>query len=307
MTRIFGCELPADRDPLTLTDWAEAVMLVEQLDELSETDLRGRLVEQLDVDPDDEPAGRQEVEDVLREVERRARHAPKSYPFIRGEYGIELSNRRLVRIYAFLLWLSLPNLPFHSKIYSNAVTPLFDYLGQAALATLLGPEVQTIRFGWPVSGDRPTGPRAALIWLTKQMRVAHDQNAPVSQAQKDGGVDIVFWRPFKDGRGGFPILLAQCTVGQTEWDKKGKDIRASLWRRYLGLSWDPPTTLVLPFCVRQPDKFEKWGLASHDVTYIVDRVRLLELLDFVELAHIPEVDAIRNWTDDRERELLLSE
>jgi hypothetical protein len=306
MTRTYGCELPPERDPLSLTDWAEAVMLVEQIDEFTEADLRGRLVEQGEGISHDEPRGRQQVEDVLREVERRARHAPNTYPFKRGDFGIELANNRLVRIYAFLLWLSLPNSPFRHEIYKNAVTPLFDYLGQAALATLFGPQVRSIRFGWPASGGRPTGPRKALVWLTDEMRVTHDSTAPVSSRLKDGGVDVVLWRPFHDGRAGFPLLLAQCTVGKREWEKKGRDIQRPLWRRYLGMGWDPPTTLVLPFCVRHPDDFETWNIMAHDVSFVIDRVRLMELLEAVELQHIPQIEEITQWTDDREQDLLLS-
>lgn len=32
----------------------------------------------------------------------------------------------------------------------------------------------------------------------------------------DGGVDVVAWQDFRDGRAGFPVLLAQCTV-QEKW------------------------------------------------------------------------------------------
>jgi hypothetical protein len=306
VSRTYACELPLDRDALSLTDWAEAVMLVEQLQEFSESDLRGRLVEQASEEDDEEPRGRQYVEDVLREVSRRARHAPDAYPFRRGAVGIELSNPRLLTVYTFLLWLSLPNTPFRRKIYTNAVTPLFDHVGEAALATLLGPGARVVRFGWPVSGGRPTGPRGALRWLATQMNVHHDDDAPVSQALKDAGVDVVLWRPFEDRRAGFPILLAQCTVGQAEWKRKGCDIRRPLWRRYLGLGWDPPTTLVLPFCVEDPDRFQSWNLVSHDVSFIIDRLRLLELLASVERTDIPEVARIEQWTAERRDDLILA-
>jgi hypothetical protein len=307
VTKAYGCELPVERDAISLTDWIESIMLVEELCEISETDLRGRLVEQGGNDSDGQAApGRQQVEDVLREVERRSRHAPGSYPFQRGRYGITLANKRLLQVYAFLLWLSLPNSPFHSKIYSNEVTPLFDYLGEAALVTLLGPGARAIRFGWPVSGDRPTGPRKALVWLTGHMRVTHDPTAPISPTLKDGGVDVVLWRPFSDGRGGFPIILAQCTVGRSEWQRKGQDIKRALWRRYLGLGWDPATTLVVPFCVQEPDRFKAWDIACHDVSFIVDRLRLLELLDDVDSADIPHREQIEQWTSDRAQELALS-
>jgi hypothetical protein len=306
VSKTYGCELPPDRDAISLTDWAEAVMLVEQLADFSEADLRGRLVEQgHDLGGEDEAPGRQAVEDILREVERRARHAPDSYPFRHGDFGIELVNTRLVQIYSFLLWLSLPNSPFRRNVYSNTVTPLFDYVGQAGLGTLMGSEVRSIRFGWPVSGGRPTGSRKALVWLTERMRVDHDSTAPVSQRLKDGGVDVVLWRPFSDGRAGFPILLAQCTVGLAEWQQKGRDIQRSLWRRYLGLGSDPATTLVLPFCVQEPDRFEAWNIVTHDVSFIVDRLRLLELLDGIEPGDIPECGRIEKWTSEREDELSL--
>lgn len=307
MTVVYGCEFPSQRDVITLTDWAEAVMLVEGISEFSEADLRGRIVEQAEDEvAADEIPGRQQTEDILREVARRARHAPSTYPFRRGGYGIERANERLVAVYAFLLFLSMPETPFRKTVYSNAVTPLFDFVGAAALADLLGTEAQVIRFGWPVSGGRPTGPRTALEWLSAELGLDHDKTAPVSQAVKDAGVDVVLWRPFKDGRAAFPILLAQCTVGRVEWQRKGRDIQRSLWRRYLGLGWDPPTALVLPFCIHEPDRFEAWGLVNHDVSYIVDRIRLMELLSNVEQQDISEHAQIEQWTTARERELALN-
>jgi hypothetical protein len=307
MSPAYGCDFPVERDAITLTDWAEAVMLVEEMAEFSEADLRGRIIEQAEVEPDeDEIPGRQQVEDILREVDRRARFAPASYPFRRGEYGIERSDQRLIGIYAFLLYLSMPDTPFRRQVYSNAVTPLFDFVGAAALSDLLGGEAQVIRFGWPVTGDRPTGPRKALLWLTAELGLSHDKGAPLSEGLKDGGVDVVLWRPFEDGRGGFPILLAQCTVGRREWQKKGRDIQRPIWRRYLGLGWDPPTALVLPFCVHQPDRFHAWDLANHDVSYIIDRVRLLELLSSVKPTDITEHERIREWTSERARDLALT-
>lgn len=307
MSSVYGCEFPSKRDAISLTDWAEAVMLVEEIDEFSEADLRGRIVEQAEDEvAGEELPGRQHVEDILREVARRAKHAPDAYPFIRNEYGIERVKDRPTGIYSFLLYLSMPEAPFRNKVYGNAITPLFDYVGAAALADLLGAKACVIRFGWPVSDGRPTGPRAALVWLTDRLGLEHDKLAPLSEKLKDGGVDVVLWRPFKDGRGGFPILLAQCTVGHREWQKKGRDIQRPLWRRYLGLGWDPPTALVLPFCVHRPDRFQAWDIANHDVNYIIDRIRLLELLGGVEPGDIPKHDQIQQWTSECERELALA-
>lgn len=282
-------------------------MLVEEIQEFSEADLRGRIIEQAEDEvKGEELPGRRHVEDILREVSRRAKHAPSAYPFIRSDYGIQRIQDRPTDIYAFLLYLSMLEAPFRKKVYGNAVTPLFDYVGAAALADLLGAQARIIRFGWPVSDGRPTGPRAALVWLADRLGLDHDRTAPLSERLKDGGVDVVLWRPFNDARGGFPILLAQCTVGQQEWQKKGRDIQRSLWRRYLGLGWDPPTALVLPFCVHQPDRFQAWNIANHDVNFIIDRIRLLELLGGIETVEIVRRDEIREWTGECERALALA-
>jgi hypothetical protein len=307
LTRTFACELPVDRDRLSLTDWVEAMMIVERQSECSDAELRGRLVEQGDQDGGaDEAPGQRMVEDVLREVERRARFAPRSYPFRRNEFGVKLANPRLIRIYSFLLCLSILNVPFRSKVYTNAVTPLFDHLGIAALTALLGPQAVSIRFGWPVSGGRPKNARKALVWLAERMNLSHDEQAAVSASAKDCGVDAVIWRPFRDDRPGFPLLLAQCTVGQSEWTKKGGDIKPTLWREYLRLKRDPATALVLPFCVPQPDRFEGWALTSHDVSFIVDRLRLLELLERVDSSRVEAYARLSSWTKDREKDLVLS-
>jgi len=307
MSPVYGCEFPSERDAISLADWAEAVMLVEEISEFSEADLRGRIVEQAEDEvADEELPGRRHVEDILREVARRQNFAGVGYPFRRSEYGIERADDRLLGIYSFLLYLSIPETPFSKRIYSNAVTPLFDRVGAAALADLLGTKANTIRFGWPISEDRPTGPRTALKWLAGQLGLEHDTTAPISPNMKDGGVDVVLWRPFQDGRGGFPILLAQCTVGRTEWQKKGRDIQRPTWQRYLGLGCLPTTALVLPFCVHQPDRFEEWGIASQDVSYVIDRIRLLELLADVEPTDIVQHGQIQQWTSECERELALA-
>jgi hypothetical protein len=307
MSRVYGCDFPSDRDALTLTDWAEAVMIVEDLAEFSEADLRGRIVEQTEDElPKDEPAGRQYVEDVLREVGRRGKYAPQTYPFRRTEFGIERTDSAYLSLYSFLLFLSMREAPFRDSVYSNEVTPLFDFVGAAALADLFGKKARTIRFGWPITGDRPTGPRVALEWLATQLGLNHDKSAPLRSKLKDGGVDIVIWRPFEDGRIGFPILLAQCTVGLHEWEKKGRDIQRKLWRRYLGLPGSPPTALVLPFCVHRPDRFEVWEIVSHEVTFLIDRIRLLDLFTEIDPTAITEHERIADWTHERLQDLALN-
>lgn len=139
MSQVYGCDFPSARDAVTLTDWAEAVMIVEERSEFSESDLRGRIAEQAEDEvEEDEMRGRQQVEDIVREVNRRAKYAPQTYPFRRTEFGIERIESSYLSIYSFLLLLSMREAPFRDSVYSNDVTPLFDFVGAAALADLFG-------------------------------------------------------------------------------------------------------------------------------------------------------------------------
>ena len=61
----------------------------------------------------------------------------------------------------------------------------------------------------------------------------HRRNVPVGKAfrspySKDGGVDVVAWRPFPDGRSGFPVLLAQCTI-EKDYRHKAGDVDTRIW------------------------------------------------------------------------------
>src|SRR5689334_7323075 len=125
MSQVYGCDFPSDRDAMTLTDWAEAVMIVEELPEFSDADLRGRIVEQAEDEVEgDEMKGRQQVEDILREVSRRSKYAPHTYPFRHTEFGIERIESSSISIYSFLLFLSMREVPFRDAVYSNEITPL---------------------------------------------------------------------------------------------------------------------------------------------------------------------------------------
>ena len=69
-------------------------------------------------------------------------------------------------------------------------------------------------------------------------------------------MDVVAWRPYADGRPGFILLLAQCTVAR-DTEKKAKDIEESFWRDYFTLRWDSLTALVVPYCISMQEE-ERW-------------------------------------------------
>lgn len=107
--------------------------------------------------------------------------------------------------------------------------------------------------------------------------------------KKDGGVDVVAWRPFRDKRAGFVTVLAQCTV-RIDWVDKARDIVPDLWTGYIDFGKSPITSLVVPFAI--PRSFERWDELRRTVWLVIDRLRLCELL---EKAEIKFRDDLQSW------------
>jgi hypothetical protein len=184
--------------------------------------------------------------------------------------------------------------------------------------------------GAPDPYRRPTNFVEAIAWLRKWLRTGEgvraasqsrrseedpqnhpneiphwedDEHAPPPGGREplssynDGGVDIVVWWRFKDGRRGFPVLLAQCTV-QRAWERKVRDIDEALWRAWIDFDTVPPQrALVIPFADRRDHPL--WADRSLSAGVQLDRVRLLELLDELECEELEALtdERCRQWTE----------
>ena len=276
---------PATRDVSSLADWIEATMAIEDRSMLAKAIVRKRLA----ADGNDDEAA---VSLVMTEIRRRRRLAGSLYPFNAGGAGVQ---RRVVsnRAYDFLLACSLDDAPFrHGKDWNNAVR-LFEHLSAAALSTIFGPGTESLRFGYPPDAGRPDRFSDALTWLAQKtsLAVGHGQ---ASGSEQDGGVDAVAWRPFRDGRVGFPILLGQCTL-QVGYETKGLDIIIPRWKAWVTFHRDPLIALVVPFSLGQAR--EDWEEIHFTVDVIIDRFRLCELLEPVDLTRWPEANLLEGWLD----------
>ena len=141
-----------------------------------------------------------------------------------------------------------------------------------ALRRLYGEGTRSLRFGWPSDVGRPREFPDAVRWLAQQMGVPPG-SAYRPPHRKDGGVDVVSWRPFPDGRSGFPVLLCQCTL-EKDYAHKAADIDLRVWSGWLALDTDPATALALSEVVAAG---EEWNsLAAR--TVVLDRIRLAALV-----------------------------
>ena len=220
------------------------------------------------------------VDSLLREIERRREIAPRIYPFRVDEQLVVREEVAGQIAYLFLLWLSLPKAPFRNGRLDEVEEP-FDDISRAALVVLAGPDGEAKLFAQRYAVDpptdhlRPTGFPEAIAWLRGHLKLSAGHGSAVAPSQtdeeedpdesedqddqddqadlplrtyNDGGVDVVAWRHFCDGRVGFPVLLAQCTV-QEKWRPKTRDISISLWRSWIDFPTPPQKMLLIPFAI----------------------------------------------------------
>ncbi|MGI8792305.1 MAG: hypothetical protein ACR2H3_03890, partial [Acidimicrobiales bacterium] len=156
---------------------------------------------------------------------------------------------------------------------------VFEDLVVAASAALLGPGANAVRFGWPSKIGRPPEFYGAIEWLAGRMGIKPG-SAYRPPRRKDGGVDVVAWHPFPDGRSGFPVMLVQCTL-QGEVITKASDVDTRYWAGWLTLDNEPATALAIPQTIPAGVIWDEVAVR----TLILERIRIAGLLG-TAIAHV---------------------
>ena len=282
MTLSANFSPPLRTDGPQLADWAELVMLAEERERASRSSLRRRLaVSAASLDEAD-------LDLLVGEVARREAIAPTSYPYSVTEAGIRRTSDD-ISIYDFLLIAAHEEARFRQDGDFDEANQLFDMVGREALKNLVGPRSSGVRFEWRALDGGPVPFGEALSWLADQLDIP-EGNATRRAQRKDGGVDVVAWQPFRDGRTSYPLVLAQCTL-QQKYQRKGSDIQLDLWKAWIRFGSDPMTALVIPFVVPLSD--DRWSEMRYTVSVILDRMRLCELLEDTEPA--PLTAEVSDW------------
>ena len=257
---------PTSLEGCSLADWAEAQIFVEKRRSLSRSSLRERLRGNLFNDGEDLDV---QLDLLMAEVDRRKDAAQALYPFVCTDRG-SVSRIEMVdeTPYEFLLWLSISP-AYRAQERFGEIDQFFDDLVKQGLIAYLGPNAKGVCFGFPSRDGRPRGFKEAVSWLASLLGLRTGL-MPRRSKVKDGGVDVVVWKPFRDQRSGFIVILCQCTV-QKDWTGKAKDIVVGKWRGWIDFGHDPVTAIAVPFAI--PPTFERWDELRRTVHIVLDRMR----------------------------------
>lgn len=228
---------------------------------------------------DDCGLGEAQVSLGLKTMRQRESWLGESYPFHVGDVAVQPRPGAENSVYACLLMLS-PNSPARQLMFrspTNEMAVTFEKLVAAASKKLLGDGSSAVRFGWPSDEGRPQNFHSAIEWLAQKMGISAG-SAFRPPLRKDGGVDVVAWRPFPDAKSGFPVVLVQCTL-QSDFVPKARDIDVRNWSGWLTLDIDPLTVLAIPGTIAKREDWDEIALRS----LILDRVRIAGLLTPVSI------------------------
>jgi hypothetical protein len=266
----FRFELPDIDDPFGLADWVEVMMLLRKPPHIS----RAQLIEAFAASVG---ATSQELEApvnfLFAEIGRRRRIADRGYPLIVDGALVKLDPTANFEFYKFLLLVSLDGPMRRGKKFKD-IDEIYDNVVGAAARGYLGEGAKMLRFGWPPSGGRPSNFTAALEWLSTSIGVPLGSSVS-SAATKDGGVDVVAWKPFGDNFTAFMVAFIQCTV-QSNWLPKGRDVIERIWFSRIDNGGWALTGLAIPFVI--PKNFDKGDDLRRTVHLVFDRLRLTQML-----------------------------
>jgi len=234
-------------------------------------------------------------DNVFEEIEDRSVSCaglPPTYPFAVNERYIELRNNPEESIYTFLLLLATYGKDAGPRRMNGA--QLFELLSTEVAAAYLGGapnEAFGFHFGFP-RRNSPRGFRDALDGMCSHIGEGGgcDRTKPNVAAQRDGDLDLVAWRPFKDRREGKLIAFGQCASGN-DWKDKLTDLQIDAFCDWM-LDRPPVLPLRLFFVPHRVEK-SRWRQTVVKGGVVFDRCRMASF----ESAINEEIkDECKNWS-----------
>lgn len=249
-----------------VADWIETTLLVRNGTQLGVDALQEIAQREIQAAPP-------QLGLALGVMSRRAELLGSQYPFEVLDWAVRAGGEAASTPYAALLLLT-PEGSARQLLYrtpTSEMAVVFERITETAVARLWGTEGRAIRFGWPSDIGRPPEFFLAVPWLASKLGIAVGAGYRPPR-RKDGGVDVVGWRPFPDSRSGFPLILVQCTL-QADIRSKARDVDARLWATWLAMDEEPAIALAVPQTIPSGPDWDELALQGT----VFERLRLTSL------------------------------
>ena len=146
---------------------------------------------------------------------------------------------------------------------------LFELISQEAIKNLF-PGWKFLMTGW----SRQNTSRLVAVIDDLVGEIHERRGNPddyLDRDAKDAGVDLVFFRPFADSRGGAPIYLTQCASGK-DWIDKILEPNIAEWMKIVDFAAPPNKAFSIPYAL---DERELRRQSNRAGGLVIDRYRLL--------------------------------
>lgn len=182
--------------------------------------------------------------------------------------------------YIFLLLVNRLDMQKERVQRELDATKLFERLCRIVTKNYFGEHSICEIFGTSVNGSFEDKVEDIL----NKLHIQGDFRKPLGSTgqQKDGGVDLIAWIPFKDSKDSQLIALGQCKTG-SNWEQMMK--RVAFFQNYS--TAQPFMEPIHMFFVAEDLGIYKWEERSRSCGIIFDRKRIMEFLP----SNIKEVDA----------------
>jgi hypothetical protein len=267
----------------TLADWLELEALRSENGVGSLLELARQFaiagVGDAEEETDDEPrqfTDHARLDDVMAELEARSAGCGDGYPFVIDRAGNSIARKSDWMEFNYSALLLLSFIDCHKAVRSRVglifparwfeavcVVTAEKYLG--------GHELGATAFHFASPRPDGSGFAAALQALAAKLR-GKALNLIEPRHEKDGGLDVLAWRPFADSRCNFVCLFGQCATG-ADWQDKNPELMEFLDVRLRLETTAVHPTIFVPFTLTPDD----WTRKSRRVV-IFDRCRIASLL-----------------------------
>ncbi|MDE0658021.1 MAG: hypothetical protein OXI79_00065 [Gammaproteobacteria bacterium] len=283
-------------------DWLEASVLFDG-PELSRGDVVDLLLEEQICGDGNQDLAHQIAEEAWRELERRQRWGglPET---------VEVSNSKIVDvehwhqdvIRAFFVLLAIQKIfPDWSRERQSYVTQgnLFEKVVEKICPAML-PGWNTYRAGWSTENTKRIPDIVADLTQLINVRGRGDLREWGRPEDKDGGLDLVCYRDFGDGREAMPVYFLQCASGKN-WRDKINTPNAEMWHKCLDSAVKPSTGIVAPFVIAEGE-LRRAALMGQVVVF--DRIRAVSAAREFEVAIERDLyEQVIGWMEPRVRDL----